>query len=95
MCLGLVPFFFAQGNDFLKEINIYYNKISVNVINFGCVSVNDLHLHKMYTPYIWLLTFTCTTLLYFSVGWFSIGDLEFKLVLSMVLTLRTNCSHFE
>ncbi len=28
------------------------------------VSVNYLHLHKIYTPYIyiWLLTFTCTTL---------------------------------
>jgi len=22
----------------------------------GCVTVNDLHLHKIYTPYIWLLT---------------------------------------
>jgi hypothetical protein len=29
---------------------------------FGHVSVNDLHLHCIYTPYIWLLTCTCTTL---------------------------------
>ncbi len=29
---------------------------------FGHVSVNDLHLHEIYTPYIWLLTLTRTTL---------------------------------
>jgi hypothetical protein len=27
-----------------------------------CVTVNDLHLHEVYTPYIWLLTLTCTSL---------------------------------
>jgi hypothetical protein len=29
---------------------------------FGCVSVNDLHLHWTYTLYIRLLTFTSTAL---------------------------------
>jgi len=28
----------------------------VSVIKFGCVSVNDLYLHWIYTLYIWLLT---------------------------------------
>jgi hypothetical protein len=29
-----------------------------------------------------------------SVGWFLLGDLLFRRVLSLVLTLRTDCSHF-
>jgi hypothetical protein len=36
----------------------------VSVIKFGCVSVNDLHLHWIYTLYIWLLTFIRTTLVW-------------------------------
>jgi len=32
--------------------------------NFGHVSVNDLHLHWIYTLYIQLLTLTCTTLVW-------------------------------
>jgi hypothetical protein len=32
---------------------------------FECDSVNNLHLHWIYMPYIWLLTLTCTTLFFF------------------------------
>jgi hypothetical protein len=39
------------------------NRISVSMIKFGRVIVNDLHLHWIYTPYIWLMTLTRTTLL--------------------------------
>jgi hypothetical protein len=45
------------------KIYIHCNRISVSVIKFGHVNVNDLHLHQIYTPYIWLLTLTRKTLL--------------------------------
>jgi hypothetical protein len=31
-------------------------------LHIDSVSVNDLHLHKLYMPYIWLYTLTHTTL---------------------------------
>jgi hypothetical protein len=40
----------------------YLHGPHVSVIKFGRVSANDLHLHWIYTPNIWLLTLTRTTL---------------------------------
>ncbi len=52
---------------------LHWPRLSVKIIytlqqdkckckKIGCVSVNDLHLHWICTPYIWLLTLTRTTL---------------------------------
>jgi hypothetical protein len=51
-------------------IYIYCNRISVRVKIFGHVSVNHLHLYWIYTPYIWLLTHACTTLVRTQFGTF-------------------------
>jgi hypothetical protein len=47
--------------------NIYI--ASCKCKRFICVNVNDLHLHEIYMPYIWLLTLTHATLVITNRGW--------------------------
>jgi hypothetical protein len=59
-----------------KNIYIHSNRISVSVKNLDMLSVNHLHLHGIYMPYIWLLTLTHTTLEGTSLVWL----FDFKLL---------------
>jgi len=45
----------------VKNIYTHINHVSVNVKSSD-INVNDLHLHGIYTLYIWLLRVTGTTL---------------------------------
>ncbi len=71
-----------------KNIYIHCNRISV--IKVGRVNVNDLHLLWIYTPYIWLLTLTHTTLVQTNVGrclllWWTYGSGSRKYIISVLV----------
>jgi len=69
---------------------LHCNRISVSVIKFGRVNVNDLHLHWIYRSYIWVLTLTRTTLVQINVGsclllWWTYGLGSRKYIISVVV----------